>query len=138
MKVRVPTKGSVAILKARAENGSLSSAWRSSSFSGWSGWVPRMDGISVGAGSSSTTESSTSGTPLFLKEEPHTAGTTSQDRVRMRRPVLISSSERSPSSRYLVISSSLASAATSSITLRQCRAWSSSSAGMSSSRGVAP
>ncbi|MCY1444602.1 hypothetical protein D9M71_610830 [compost metagenome] len=29
-KVSVPTKGSVAILKASAENGSLSSAWRSS------------------------------------------------------------------------------------------------------------
>ncbi|MCY1415610.1 hypothetical protein D9M71_311000 [compost metagenome] len=97
-----------------------------------------MDGISVGAGSSSTTASSTSGTPLFLNDEPHTAGTTSQDRVRMRRPALISSSLRSPSSRYLVISSSLASAATSSITLRQRRASSSRAAGISSSRKLAP
>ncbi|MCY1269179.1 hypothetical protein D9M68_369150 [compost metagenome] len=50
VKVRVPTKGSVAILKASAENGSSSSAWRSSWASSSSGWVPRIAGISEGAG----------------------------------------------------------------------------------------
>ncbi|SST11396.1 Uncharacterised protein [Acinetobacter baumannii] len=49
-KVRVPTKGSVAILNASAEKGSSSSAWRSSCFSSSSGSVPLIAGISDGAG----------------------------------------------------------------------------------------
>ena len=49
MKDRRPTKGSVAILKARAEKGASSEAGRSSS-SSVSGFTPWMAGMSTGEG----------------------------------------------------------------------------------------
>ncbi len=116
-KVRVPTKGSVAILKARAENGWSSSETRVSTVSPSSS-TPSMARTSVGAGRYSTTASSMACTPLFLNAEPHSAGTISLARVRMRSPCLISSSVSSPPSRYLSMSSSLASAAASIICSR--------------------
>ena len=64
MKDRRPTKGSVAILKARAEKGALSSAGRSSSSLGVG--VHALDGGDVqGEGIKSTMASSSFCTPLL-------------------------------------------------------------------------
>ena len=136
MKVRVPTNGSVAILNASAENGSLSSAWRSASFSSSS--MPLIAGTSTGEGRKSTTASRTACTPLFLNALPQVASTISLLRVRVRRPCLISASVSSPSSRYLSISSSEASAAASTSSVRYSSAISCMSAGMSSYVKVMP
>ena len=54
-------------------------------------------------------------TPLFLKAVPHSIGWISAAIVRVRMPSLISASDSSPASRYLFISSSLASAAASTM-----------------------
>ncbi|MNV82922.1 hypothetical protein D3C71_1766930 [compost metagenome] len=58
-------------------------------------------------------------------------GWISTARVRVRRPLMISSSERVPSSKYLFMNSSLASAAASTIFSRHSFATSTRSAGMS-------
>ena len=87
--------------------------------------------MSVGAGMYSITASSIAWTPLFLKAEPHSIGTISLAIVRRRRPRLISSTVSSPPSRYLFISSSLASAALSIIFSRHSCASARCSAGIS-------
>ena len=62
MNVRVPTKGSVATLKAKAEKDSLSSNFLSIS-SLESGLVPFIEPMSIGLGKKSTTESNKGWTP---------------------------------------------------------------------------
>ena len=74
----VPTKGSVIILNANADNGSLSSAFLCITFSSSDGSTPLMGGISSGDGRYLTTASSSSWTPLFLKADPHKTGTISR------------------------------------------------------------
>jgi len=78
------------------------------------------------------TASSMRCTPLFLKAVPHSMGWISVAIVRVRRPALISSSVSSPVSRYLFISSSLASAAASIICSRHFWHSASRSAGIGS------
>ncbi len=128
-KVSWPTYGSVMSLNASAESFSSSAALRvvAASFSS----VPPTGGMSTGEGRKSITASSMRCTPLFLKAVPHSMGWISVASVRARMPCLISSSDRSPSSRYLFISSSLASAAASTIFSRHSLACACSSAGMS-------
>ena len=87
--------------------------------------------MSVGAGMNSITASSIACTPLFLNADPHIIGTISLAIVRWRSPALISSTVSSPPSRYLFISSSLASAAFSIIFSRHSCAVARCSAGMS-------
>ena len=74
--VRVPTKGSVATLNAKAEKDSLSSNFLSIS-SLESGLVPLIEPISMGLGKKSTTASNKGCTPLFLKADPVNTGTKS-------------------------------------------------------------
>jgi hypothetical protein len=71
--------------------------------------------MSIGDGMNSITASSMRCTPLFLKAVPQSIGWISVAIVRVRRPRMISSSVSSPDSRYLFISSSLASAAASTM-----------------------
>ena len=104
------------ILNASAENGSVSSALRLSSFSSSS--MPSTGGRSIGDGSSWITASSMACTPLFLNAVPQSTGITSTFSVRSRMPAMISASDRSPSLRYLSISSSDASAAASTMNSR--------------------
>ncbi len=85
----------------------------------------------MGAGMSSTTLSSIACTPLFLKAEPHIIGTISEAMVRVRSPNKMSDSDNSPSSRYLFIKSSLASAAASTILERHLSQSAFKSAGIS-------
>ena len=87
------------ILKARAENGSLSSAWRSSSSIALDVHAPGGRDVDRGLGRKSTTASSMGWTPLFLKAEPHSTGTTwlamvALRRARVRSSAVISSSPR--------------------------------------------
>ena len=117
------------ILNARPANGSSSAARRSPCLPFSSS--PLTGGMSVGAGMYSMTASSIAWTPLFLNAEPQSIGTISLAIVRWRRPAFTSSSESSPPSRYLFISSSLASAALSTIFSRHSLAVSRSSAGIS-------
>ena len=102
--VRLPTNGSFKILKASAENGSASSALRvrGSPRSLW----PLTGGTSTGEGMYSTMASSTACTPLFLNAEPQVTRQISFFSARARNPRLISSSLRSPLSRYLLSRSS--------------------------------
>jgi hypothetical protein len=65
-----------------------------------------------------------------LNAEPHSIGTISLLMVRMRMPFFTSSTESSFDSRYLFISSSLASAAASTIFSRHSLASAASSAGI--------
>ena len=88
--------------------------------------------MSIGDGMKSITASSMRCTPLFLNALPHSIGWISPAIVRMRMPALISASVSSPDSRYLFISSSLASAAASTICSRHFSASACSSAGISS------
>ena len=85
----------------------------------------------MGEGMKSITPSSMRCTPLFLKAVPQNMGWISAAMVRVRMPSLISSSDRSPDSRYLFIRSSLASAAASTMFSRHFWASASRSAGMS-------
>src|SRR5918912_954786 len=62
------------ILKARAANGSLSSARRSSTADSSPTLVPWIGGTSSGEGRYHTTASSSGWTPLFLKALPHRTG----------------------------------------------------------------
>ena len=80
--------------------------------------TPLIAGTSEGEGINSITESSMACTPLFLKAEPHSMGTISLLIVLILKPFLISSSDKSPDSKYLFIKSSFASAADSSILSR--------------------
>ena len=112
MNVRLPTYLSFSILNAKAENGASSLASRLSA-SSESGFTPCTGGMSVGAGSNSTTASNMRCTPLFLNAEPHNIGWISPDRVRSRNAATISSSVSSSPPKYLSINSSLASAAAS-------------------------
>jgi hypothetical protein len=98
-------------LNAKAEKGALSSASRLPSVSSLSSFMPFIASTSVGDGKYSTTESSTACTPLFLKAEPQEQSTISLFSVRVRNADFISASDKSPSSRYLSINSSEASAA---------------------------
>ena len=106
----------------------------SSSFSN----IPVIALTSFGAGRKSTTASNIVCTPLFLKADPHRQGTISFAKVLILIPALISSSDSSPSSKYLSISSSFASAADSTIFSRHSLAKSESSSGISSSLKVVP
>ena len=117
------------ILNARPAKGSSSDALRVPSLPFSSS--PLTGGMSVGAGMKSITASSIACTPLFLNAEPQSIGTISLAIVRRRRPCLISSAESSPLSRYLFISSSLASAALSTIFSRHSFAVSTRPAGIS-------
>ena len=74
--VKVPTKGSVATLNAKAEKDSLSSNFLSIS-SLESGLVPLIEPMSIGLGKKSTTASNNGCTPLFLKAAPVKTGTKS-------------------------------------------------------------
>ncbi|MDT4853702.1 hypothetical protein FQZ97_879790 [compost metagenome] len=123
-------------MKAKAENFSLSSALRLVTSSSSS--VPLTSAMSTGEGINSITASSMRCTPLFLNAVPHSIGWISVASVRTRRPWVISSSVKSPSSRYLFISSSLASAAASTIFSRHSLACSRSSAGISSKVNFMP
>ena len=104
------------ILNARAANGSLSSALRSSSASAslLSGSVPVTGGMSSGDGRKSTTASSIGCTPLFLNAEPQMTGTNgapslrTDSMARLRSAALISSTVSASPPRYF--SSSLSSA----------------------------
>ena len=87
--------------------------------------------MSIGDGMKSMTASSMRCTPLFLKAVPHSIGWISVAIVRVRMPSLISSSVSSPDSRYLFISSSLASAAASTMFSRHLSASALRSAGIS-------
>ncbi len=86
----------------------------------------------------SMTPSRTACTPLFLKAEPPMTGTISFASVRIRIPCLISASVSSPSSRYLSMSSSVASAAASIMYSRISATSSTISAGTSSYWKVMP
>ena len=87
--VNVPTNGSVAILKARAEKGSSSDEDLLISTSSSSGNDPLIALTSFGAGRYSIAASRTACTPLFLKAEPQKAGTISFARVLTLIPSLI-------------------------------------------------
>ena len=87
--------------------------------------------MSIGEGMNSITASSMRWTPLFLNAVPHSIGWISVAMVRVRMPSLISSSVSSPLSRYLFISSSLASAAASTMFSRHFWASANCAAGMS-------
>jgi hypothetical protein len=73
MKVSVPTKGSVMILKASALNGAVSLVSRVRSFPVF-GSFPCTGGMSSGEGRKSTTASSSGCTPLCLNADPHSTG----------------------------------------------------------------
>ena len=135
-KVSEPTKGSVAILNAIPEKGSSSSddLLPSSSLSR----IPVTGLTSLGAGKKSTTASSMVCTPLFLNADPQRQGTISLLNVLSLIPIFMSSSDKSPSSRYLSINSSLASAADSTIFSRHSSARPLRSSGISSSVKVVP
>ena len=122
----------MAILKARAEKGSSSSDFLEASVPSWS-ITPVTALIWLGEGRKSITASSIVWTPLFLKADPQRQITISDSKVLCLNPSLISSSVKSPSSRYLFINSSLASAADSSIFSRHNMQASIISSGISSS-----
>ena len=84
------------------------------------------------------TASSIAWTPLFLNAVPHSAGMISHFSVRSRIPKMISSSESSPSLRYLSISSSDASAAASTMNARAVVHSSSRFAGISAYSNFVP
>ncbi|VCQ35218.1 Uncharacterised protein [Burkholderia pseudomallei] len=128
-KINWPTNGSVMILNASDENFSSSEAWRSAASPLSSS--PLTGGMSTGDGRKSITASSMRCTPLFLNAVPHSIGWISHAIVRSRSALTMSASGRSPSSRYLFIRSSLASAAASTIFSRHSWQVSASSAGMS-------
>src|SRR6056297_3091333 len=129
--VSVPTNGSVAILKASAANGALSSASRVARVRSLSSNSPSIARTSVGDGRYSITASSTACTPLFLNALPPSTGTNSLANVRIRIPRLISASVSSVPSRYLSIYSSVASAALSMRNSRISATCSAMSAGTS-------
>ena len=112
------------------QNGASSSAGRASSDSPRS-FSPLTGGRRPAIGKYSTTASSMRCTPLFLNAEPHSIGGISPAMVRWRMPSLISASVSALPSRYLCISSSLASAADSTIFSRHSLDDSRSSAGIS-------
>ena len=97
-------------LKARAEKGALSLASRSASTSsGWplpAGMTPVTGGTSSGEGSSSTIESSSGCTPLFLNEVPQRTGVTLVERVAWRSESISLACGISSSPRKASISSS--------------------------------
>ena len=103
----------MAILKARAENWSLSSDFLL--LSDPSSEIPTIAGLSKGEGRKWITASNIACTPLFLKAEPQITGTISLLRVLILKPFIISLLSSSPSSKYLFKRSSDASAATSII-----------------------
>ena len=103
----------MAILKAKAENLSLSSDFLL--LSDPSSEIPTIAGLSKGEGKKWITASSIAWTPLFLKAEPQITGTISLLRVLILKPFIISLLSSSPSSKYLFKRSSDASAATSII-----------------------
>src|SRR3546814_8569234 len=81
--VSEPTKGSVMILKARAEVGASSLEGRLMT-SSVSGFTPFTSCTSVGDGRKSTTASSSGCTPLFLNAVPHSTGTNFRPQVPLR------------------------------------------------------
>mmetsp|Transcript_27923 Transcript_27923/g.61100 ORF Transcript_27923/g.61100 Transcript_27923/m.61100 type:complete len:249 (+) Transcript_27923:1296-2042(+) len=129
MKVRVPTKGSVITLKARAEKGSSSEAARmiSVSLPSSPSSQPTMSGRSRGEGRKSHTASRRGCTPLFLKAVPHTMGTKVFSRVPLRMSALSAASSGSSPSRNIIMASSSCSTAISTIFSRYSFACSCSS-----------
>ena len=75
--VKLPTKGSLATLNAKAENGALSSNFISTSSSD-PGLVPFIEPMSFGLGKKFTTASKSGWTPLFLNADPVRTGTKSK------------------------------------------------------------
>ena len=125
------------ILKARAANGVVSLAGRvASSF--LSGRRPFTGGTSTGDGKYSTTASRSGCTPRFLNAEPQSTGTIDIASVPLRIAARSSSSPIVPPSRYFSINDSSASAAASMSFSRYSSACGRMSAGMSSSRYLAP
>ena len=97
------------ILKASAENGSSSDAWRTaarSSSSPLTGSWPSTGGTSSGEGRKSITASSSGCTPLFLKDEPHSTGVILISSVALRMALTRRSFGISCSSRIISSSSS--------------------------------
>ncbi len=84
------------ILKASAAKGSPSSGLRTTT-SSVPGFKPSVAGTSSGLGRKSTTASSRGCTPLFLKADPHSTGTTLPVTVPWRsRRTRVASSGSSP------------------------------------------
>ena len=98
MKVSVPTKGSVMILKASALNGAVSLVSRVMS-APVLGSLPCTGGMSSGEGSKSTTASSSGCTPLCLKAEPQSTGNSFRAMQPFRRAASSSASDGSFPSR---------------------------------------
>ncbi len=96
------------ILKASAENGSESSAWRSASRSSppLTGSRPVTGGTSSGEGRYAMTASSSGCTPLFLKELPHRTGVSWLESVALRMAATSRGAGISCSSRIISSSSS--------------------------------
>mmetsp|Transcript_89314 Transcript_89314/g.130657 ORF Transcript_89314/g.130657 Transcript_89314/m.130657 type:complete len:283 (+) Transcript_89314:1197-2045(+) len=135
--VRVPTKGSFMILKARADIGSSSDDRRSIGESSL-GLIPLMLGTSTGAGMYHTTLSRSGCTPLFLKAVPMHTGTNAWEivplRMRLRR---VFSSGSSPSRYFSMTASSISTACSTSFS-RYSAALSLSSSRMSLYSNLAP
>ena len=72
---QVAANGSFMILNARAANGASSSALRTLDLVRRVGCMPSTGGMSSGDGRKLTTASSSGCTPLFLKAEPQSTGT---------------------------------------------------------------
>ena len=102
----------MAILKASAEKGSSSLELLVAACSVF-GFIPSIALTSSGAGKYSITASKTACTPLFLKAEPQRASVISLAKTLSLKPFLMSSSSKSPDSKYFSINSSFASAAAS-------------------------
>src|SRR4051812_6583969 len=84
MKASCPTKGSVMILNTSAQKGSSSAGLRCT-VSLLSTLVAVIGGMSSGDGKYSTTASSSGWTPLFLKADPQTMGTSFNAMVERRK-----------------------------------------------------
>jgi len=126
-----PAKGSASVLKTKQDTGPLGSGARSAPSR------PAKGGRSRGDGSRASMAVSTASPPLFSSDEQASTGASSPLSTPDRRPVLRSSSERRPSSRYFSMSSSSLSAMFSTVTSRSRLTSSASAAGISAS-AVAP
>ena len=113
MKVSLPRCGSAAILNASAENGSLSSGLRRTTFSASLTSWPSMSGTSSGLGRKALIASSRGWTPLFLNAVPVSTGVSLLAMVARRMAATICSWVGSSPSRYISMISSSASASVS-------------------------
>ena len=125
-----PEKGSARVLKTKQATGPSGSAARSAPSR------PAKGGRSRGEGSRASMAASTDSPPLFSRAEQASTGVSSPLSTPERRPVLRSSSERMPSSRYFSMSSSSLSAIFSTVTSRSRLTSSARAAGISASAAV--